>query len=90
MKRKDALVLNRSLKSAAQLIEKGEKNTSKIISKMTEMISSAETSNLDYINIVNADNFVNADKIEKGYDYFILIACRFGSTRLIDNFLIKA
>jgi pantothenate synthetase len=43
---------------------------------------------LDYIAIVNKKNFKKVEVLEKGEEYYILIACRIGKTRLIDNLLI--
>ena len=87
--RKDALVLNRSLKLAAGLIKNGEANVSKIIGRMTDVVGSVDSSRSDYIKIVEAENFKETSRLIKGKKYYILIACRIGGTRLIDNLLIK-
>lgn len=86
--RKDALVLSKALKSSEQMIREGERDTKHLITKMETIINSAATSKLDYIAIVNADNFENAGILEPGCSYYILIACRIGNTRLIDNLYI--
>ena len=85
--RKDALVLSKSLRFAKQLVTGGESDAENIISRMKEIIYSVDTSNLDYIGIVNAETFMPVKKISTG-SYYVLIACRIGSTRLIDNILI--
>ena len=87
--RRDALVLFNSLYLAKNLIENGERVSRNIISRMEEIINSVETSELDYIDIVNSDSFALSEKLESGKEYFILIACKIGSTRLIDNIKIK-
>lgn len=87
--RKDALVLNQSLKYAAKKIEEGERNVSKIISGMKKIIGSVQTSNPDYISISDELTFMPVKELVKGKKYFILIACRIGKTRLIDNILIR-
>ena len=87
--RKDALTLNQSLNIAVNMINEGERKVAIIIAEMVSLINSATSSNLDYIKIVNADTFDIADELEQGIEYYILIACKFGSTRLIDNKLIK-
>ncbi len=87
--RQDALVLYKSLQLAESLIKKGGRDTGKIIARMKEIIFSADTSKLDYINIVNAETFEPVKRILSGRKFYILIACRIGATRLIDNFLIK-
>ena len=87
--RKDAFVLNRSLKFASKLIKGGEANTKIIVKGMMKMVNSVGSSRLDYISIVEAESFKEIRKLEKGNKYYILIACRIGDTRLIDNLLIK-
>ncbi len=88
--RKDALVLNNSLVYAGKLISNKESNASKIISGMKKLIDRVGSSNLDYISIVDALNFSPVKELIKGRKYFVLIACRIGKTRLIDNILVKA
>jgi len=83
--RKDALVLSRSLSIADELIKNGEKNTTNILTEMKKKINSVESSDLNYVSIVEADSFTIIDTIEKGRSYYILVACKIGKTRLIDN-----
>jgi pantoate--beta-alanine ligase len=87
--RKDALVLSKSLKSAQRLIKEGRRKTAVIIKKMEEEITSVNTSKIDYIRIVDDENFEDAGSLSVGKKYYILIACKIGKTRLIDNILIK-
>ncbi len=87
--RKDALVLNKSLRHAEQLVKEGERVVKKIISEMKKIIFSVDTSNLDYIGIVNAESFEPVKTISSKSSYYILIACKIGTTRLIDNILLK-
>ena len=88
--REDSLVLYHSLELAKRNISNGEKITEKIISDMEFHISKVESAKIDYIRIVNADNFEIIDELIKGKDYFVLVACKIGKTRLIDNILITA
>jgi pantoate--beta-alanine ligase len=88
--RKDALVLNKSLIYAGKSISNKEKKVSKIISGMKKIIESVESSSLDYIGIVDASSFLPVKELLKGEKYFVLIACKIGKTRLIDNILVKA
>ncbi len=87
--RKDALVLYKALILAKHIIEEGERKTKAVISEMKDVIYKVKTSNPDYVEIVEADSFAVSDKIEPGKEYYILIACKIGSTRLIDNIKIK-
>lgn len=87
--RLDALVLSKSLKLAEELINVGEKETEKILYEMKKLINSVDTSQLDYASIVEFDSFIKTNRIEEGKSYYILIACKIGKTRLIDNRLIS-
>ena len=83
--RQDALVLHNSLLLAKHQIESGIKDVPLILTMMNELYTQVASSKLDYIKIVNADSFDDAQKFETSNLYFILIACRIGNTRLIDN-----
>jgi len=87
--RQDALVLSKSLKLAEELINEGERETKKILTEMEKLINSVDTSQLDYVSIVEVESFKITDRIEKNKNYYILIACKIGKTRLIDNKLLK-
>lgn len=87
--RKDALVLSNSLRAAKQLIEYGEKNVKEITEKIIKIITSVSSSKLDYVKIVNSKSFETETILKNGSEYYILIACRIGNTRLIDNMLVK-
>lgn len=81
----DALVLNRSLKEAALLIEKGEKTSQNIINMINEMIIEKKSARIDYIKIVNSD-MEDVEIVSKGG--ILALAVFIGSTRLIDNHII--
>lgn len=82
--REKAKNIYKSLTTAKVLIIKGEKRTAFILSSILEMLKSS-TDNIDYIRIVNMETFEEINgELEKG-EYYILIACRIGKTRLIDN-----
>lgn len=87
--RKDALALYKALKKAKKMIDEGERRISLIISEMVTIISKVKSSNLDYIKIVESSSFEAGEELQSSNEYYILIACKFGNTRLIDNELIK-
>jgi pantoate--beta-alanine ligase len=87
--RNDSVVLYQSLQKAKKLIDDGERRVSSIISEMLQMINNKPTTNLEYIKIVEAGSFEPVDGLKQGSEYYILIACKIGATRLIDNELIK-
>jgi len=86
--RKEALVLYKSLQTVKKLISSGEKKVNFILSEMNELYSKVPSANVDYIKIVKADNFEIVDELIEGKEYFVLIACKIGVTRLIDNILV--
>ena len=88
--REDALVLNHSLMYARKVISGRRHDVNRIISGMKKIIERVQTSNLDYISIVDALTFSPVKKLEHGKKYYVLIACKIGNTRLIDNILVKA
>lgn len=87
--RKDALSLSKSLKFAEELILKGERNADEIISQVIQILKKVKNLKLDYVEIVNSITFETEKKLKKNCGYYILIACRIGNTRLIDNTLIQ-
>ncbi len=85
--RKAALCLIRSLKKAKRLIEAGEKDSRVILNAMEGLISTEPLATLDYLAVVDLDNFEPLDKIER--NVFILVAVYFGEVRLLDNMIIQ-
>lgn len=81
--RKDALVLSQSLEIANKAIENGQRNAQEIIGQMKAHILSVDTSEIDYIQIVDAKSLADVEVL-KG-DTLIAIAVKIGKTRLIDN-----
>ncbi len=87
--RLDALVLNKSLKLGEEKIKSGEFRTNVILSEMVDCVNTAVFARLDYMKIVDAENFEEQDKLAVGNEYYLLVACYIGKTRLIDNVKIK-
>jgi pantoate--beta-alanine ligase len=84
----DALVLSRAIITANELIISGERNVAEILDAMLGIINCAKSSSLDYIEIVDFFTFEKVEKLFKRKKYLILIACKIGKTRLIDNDII--
>ena len=87
--RTKALTLHKSLLNASKLIEEKETDPQKIISNMKMIIREEKSIKLDYVGIVNVYSFREADLIEGGNEYYVLVAAKVGNTRLIDNELIR-
>lgn len=87
--REDALVLSKSLACADEFISKGERKVESILNKMVGLITSVKSSVIDYVKFVETDSFEEITFLEEGKKYYILIACKIGKTRLIDNKIIQ-
>ena len=81
--RRAALVLNRSLHTAENLIKSGQCDAAGICRKMRDMIEAEPLTRIDYISIVDADTLADVDVV-KGKT-LIAMAVFIGETRLIDN-----
>lgn len=78
--RKEALAISKSLNITIVAITKGERDSEIIKNKMRDVMSSLD---IEYIAIVNR-KFEEIQTIEPK-NSIILIACKVGNTRLIDN-----
>ena len=87
--RTKALTLYKALLYGTKLIEGKEMNPQVVIDNMKVIIAEEKSIKLDYVAIVNAYGFRDVDLIEKGNEYYMLVAARIGSTRLIDNIKIR-
>ena len=85
--RKQAVVLNQSLSAAADLIHKGESNAAIVESAVRKQIQIAPGAAIDYVEIVNPESLQPMEEITG--NTLIAIAVVFGSTRLIDNRLVR-
>jgi pantoate--beta-alanine ligase len=85
--RDQAKVLYQALKAAKEMIKKGERNASKVTSRMTALINKRPFARVDYIAITDANSLERLKRL-KG-EILISLAVRFGKTRLIDNIRIK-
>ncbi len=82
--RKAAQVLYRSLHEAEKMIKNGEKKSDNVLEHMRDVIKKEKLAHLDYVGIVNHEDFSSVSEISK--TSLIIIACYIGKTRLIDNF----
>lgn len=86
--RQDAALIYQSLLKADQLIKDGERNSNTIISESLNIINKVENFSLDYLKIVDSETFQELEHLNT-LSCYILIACKVGNTRLIDNLLIN-
>lgn len=86
--RKDALAIYKALQKAKKMIDEGERRVSLIISDMMTIIEKVKSSKLDYIKIVETKSFETVEELKSKNEYYILVACKIGKIRLIDNELV--
>jgi len=84
--RQNALVLNKSLTLAKDLLKIGKTESNFIKEKMTKLITSVP-SQIDYVEIVNAKSLKPVDIVSD--NTLFALAVKIGNTRLIDNLYIK-
>jgi pantoate--beta-alanine ligase len=85
--RQQALVLNRSLKKAQQLVEIGERNTTRLKQVIQDMVAAAPQAEIAYVEIYDADDLSDVEEIQGRV--LIALAVKFGTTRLIDNLIVE-
>jgi pantoate--beta-alanine ligase len=86
--RKSALVLHRSLIRVEEAYRRGERDSAKLISAGKEIIAQEASARLDYLEVVDPDNLDFMPVISA--DALVAIAAFVGTTRLIDNVVLKA
>jgi pantoate--beta-alanine ligase len=85
--RKAALSLYRSLQRAKELLQKGERETDRILREMNGILRSESLIRIDYIQICDAHTLEDVDRIEG--DVVVALAAYLGKTRLIDNLVYR-
>lgn len=87
--RKQALTLSKSLQVAKTVITAGNRNAEDVLEAMHNLFQQAGDLKPDYIRIVDAETFTAVQELNLPREYFIIIACKVGATRLIDNTLVS-
>ncbi len=85
--RAEAVLLYKALRAGAEEIASGERDGGKIISKIKKLILEGRRASIDYVSIVELAGFSPVRRISQ--DVLIVVAVKFGTTRLIDNVIAK-
>jgi pantoate--beta-alanine ligase len=85
--RKAATVLYRALSRARRTIEEGERDTIRTIAAMRQELTGEPLASVDYVEIVDADSLEPTMRLTRSC--LVLLAVRFGATRLIDNMQVE-
>ncbi|MCI0353899.1 MAG: pantoate--beta-alanine ligase [Acidobacteria bacterium] len=84
--RRSATVLYRALSRVAELVEKGERRSAKLIDAAQRIFLEEADVRVDYVEIVDNDTLEPVEDVSRGV--LVAVAAYFGSTRLIDNLLL--
>lgn len=85
--RKAATILHKALTKGEAMVRAGEKDSSKVIAEITNIIESEPLSKIDYVQVVSFPDIEVIDKICGSI--LTAVAVYIGKTRLIDNFIIE-
>lgn len=85
--RAQATVLYRAMTRGKELADRGQKSVRELIDLAKGVIASANSSRVDYISIVDADNLQPLETLRP--NAVIALAVFIGKTRLIDNLRLK-
>jgi pantoate--beta-alanine ligase len=83
-----AVVLYRALCAAQDAYERGERNAGTLRAVMQEIVAREPLARVEYVSVADPATLRELDHI--GGDALASLAVRFGTTRLIDNFLLLA
>ncbi len=82
-----ALVLNKALNLAQDLIQNNTHDIKTILDAMTSLIEKEQNARIDYVKAVNADTIEDIDSLND--NTLFALAVYIGNTRLIDNFIYR-
>jgi pantoate--beta-alanine ligase len=81
--RGQATVLHRAVEAGTALVAAGERDADVVRAQMAAMISDASLAELDYAEVVDPTTLERCDEVRG--EVRLIVAARFGSTRLLDN-----
>lgn len=87
--REKASVILKSLLTAEQMVTSGQRDAFSIIKAVNNYFLKESSVHLNYIRVVEKVSFTEPEILENGKEYYVLIACKIDTTRLIDNLLLK-
>jgi len=84
--RQSATVLHRALQAAQLLLQNGTRDALSLQSTMNRVLTEESRAKVDYAEIVDAQTFEPLTHVNR--KAYVLIAAKFGETRLLDNMLV--
>ncbi len=89
LERSEAPVLYKALRLAEKTINGGERNSAPVIRAMRELIAGHSSGVVDYISVADGNTLEEVDVLDGPREVLISLAVKFGSTRLIDNVIVR-
>lgn len=86
--RAQAPVLYQALTMARDAAKAGERDPVRLRERIVRHVVSAPLARLDYVEVVDPRTLARVERVQG--DVLLLVACRFGSARLIDNLAFRA
>ena len=86
--RRQATCLHRALVKAEEIFKGGERRAAPLKAAMEDIITQSPLAKLDYLAVVNPHSLREIRRVES--EAIVLVAARFGKTRLIDNARLSA
>ena len=81
------MVLSRSLNEAREAFVSGERSAAAIQDLVENLINTEPLAWIDYVAVVDAETLLAIERIERSA--VVLLAAKFGATRLIDNIVLS-
>lgn len=88
--RRDAAILHRSLKYATDQIHAGTLECAQIRTGMEALLQTVPRAASDYVAIIDGETLQPLLTIDRHRQTLVVLAVRFGATRLIDNAIVEA
>lgn len=85
--RSAASILHRALRAGQKSLQNGARDSASLQSAMQNVLGSEPRAKVDYVEVVDAETFQPIASISR--NAYVLLAARFGNTRLLDNLLVK-
>jgi pantoate--beta-alanine ligase len=81
--RQQALAISRGLKKAKKLCESGERDAAELAAVVVDILREQRDLEIEYVAVCHPETLERVQEVER--EAVLLVACRVGETRLIDN-----
>jgi pantoate--beta-alanine ligase len=85
--RKQAPILSKALDCVQEMLIQGERDVIRLRKVIMDLIQTHSIPKMEYVAFVSAADFSETEVLTLGKEFFLILAARFGSVRLLDNLL---